>query len=229
MQQAETSVSRHRHAVSWPVTQGGRGRLATAKPLSPPAARAPTLGGSRRCGCAVPHPLVRGRLGPNYDVRSVIHSRQLARHGADVDPAAVNVAKAHQPKGEHEEAPPRRGGRPCDQDGDRSPTADGPSPRAFGHRILKVPFPPCFRQPTNITKYTGETNHAVWLENFWLACWAGGADDDYFIIQYLPICVGEYVRVWLKFLPPNSNCKWVELKQVFIGNFQGMYMRPENF
>jgi hypothetical protein len=48
--------------------------------------------------------------------------------------------------------------------------------------------------------------------------------DDYFIIEYLPICVGEYVQVWLKFLPPNSIRSWAELKQVFLRNFQGTYV-----
>jgi hypothetical protein len=71
-------------------------------------------------------------------------------------------------------------------------------------------------------------NPAIWLEDFCLVCQAGGANDDYFIIRYLPICVGEFVRAWLEFLPPNSICSWVELKQVFVVNFQGTYMRPGN-
>jgi hypothetical protein len=66
------------------------------------------------------------------------------------------------------------------------------------------------------------------LEDFQLACRPGGADYDYFIIQCLPICVGEYVRAWLKF-PPNSIHSWAELKQVFVGNFQGMYVHLKNF
>jgi hypothetical protein len=83
---------------------------------------------------------------------------------------------------------------PCDQDGDRSPSLDDPGPWAFGCRIQKLPFLPRFRPPTNIAKYTGVTNPAVWLEDFRFACRDGGADDDYFIILYLPICVGENVR-----------------------------------
>jgi hypothetical protein len=56
---------------------------------------------------AAHRPLVRSWLGPNYDAHSIIHSRQLARHSADVDRAALDVDEAYQPKGEHEEAPPR--------------------------------------------------------------------------------------------------------------------------
>jgi hypothetical protein len=92
-----------------------------------------------------------------------------------------------------------------------------------------VPFLPCFRPPTNITKYNGETNRAVWLEDFQLTCRAGGTDDDYFIIQYLPICVGEHVRAWLEFLPSNNICSLAELKQVFIQNFQGTNVPAGNF
>jgi hypothetical protein len=36
-------------------------------------------------------------------------------------------------------------------------------------------------------------NPAVWLEDFRLAYRAGGVGDDYFIILYLPIYVGEYI------------------------------------
>jgi hypothetical protein len=66
------------------------------------------------------------------------------------------------------------------------------------------------------------------LEDFRLACRAGGAHDDYFIIQYLPICIGEHVRAWFKFRLPNNIRSWVELKQVFIENFQEMYVHPGN-
>jgi hypothetical protein len=48
-------------------------------------------------------------------------------------------------------------------------------------------------------------------------------------MHYLPICVGEHVHAWLEFLPPNSIHSWAELKQVFIGNFQGTYVHPKNF
>ena len=49
---------------------------------------------------------------------------------------------------------------------DRSPSPNGPGPRAFGQRIWRAPFPPCFQPPTNIAKYTKETNPGIWLEDF---------------------------------------------------------------
>ena len=68
-------------------------------------------------------------------------------------------------------------------------------------------------------KYIGDTNPDVWLEDYRLACRAGGASDDRFIIQYLPICLGENVRAWLEFLPAGSIGSWADLRKVFIGNF----------
>ena len=95
----------------------------------------------------------------------------------------------------------------------------GLGPRAFSQHIRRASFPQRFRPPANITKYTGETNPGIWLEDFRLAYRAGGVDDDYFIIQYLPICVGEHVRAWLEFLPHNIIHDWADLKRVFVGNF----------
>ena len=62
-------------------------------------------------------------------------------------------------------------------------------------------------------------NLGIWLEDFRLAYRAKGVDDDHFIIQYLPICVGEHVRAWIEFLPPDSIYDWADLKRIFIGNF----------
>ena len=53
------------------------------------------------------------------------------------------------------------------------------------------PIPVRFRVPPNITKFSGHTNPDVWLEDFHLACRAGGADDDLFTIQYLPLYLAE--------------------------------------
>ena len=87
-------------------------------------------------------------------------------------------------------------------------------------------FPQRFRPPTNITKYTRETNLSIWLEDFRLACRAEGVDDDHFIIQYLPICMGEHVLAWVEFLLHDSIRDWADLKRVFIRNFLGTYVRP---
>ena len=63
----------------------------------------------------------------------------------------------------------------------------------------------------NIVKYTVDTNTGVWLEDYRLACRAGEASNDRFIIQYLHICLGENVHAWLDFLPADSIGSWVDL------------------
>ena len=69
---------------------------------------------------------------------------------------------------------------------------------------------------------------SIWLKDFRLVYRAGGVDDDYFIIQYLPIYVGEHVQAWLEFLLPYIIRNWADLKRIFIGNFQGTYVCPGN-
>ena len=40
--------------------------------------------------------------------------------------------------------------------------------------------------------------------------------------------MGEHVRAWLEFLPPDSIRDWADLKRVFVINFQRTYVRPGN-
>jgi len=68
----------------------------------------------------------------------------------------------------------------------------------------------------------------VWLEDYRLACRAGGATDDLFVIQYLPIYLADSARAWLEYLPPCCIHTWADLKQIFVCNFQGIYKHPGN-
>jgi hypothetical protein len=61
-----------------------------------------------------------------------------------------------------------------------------------------------FRVSNNIVKYDGKTNPNIWLEDYCLACRAGGADDDLFIIQFLPIYLVDMAKVWLDHLPRKT-------------------------
>jgi hypothetical protein len=54
-----------------------------------------------------------------------------------------------------------------------------------------MPFPMRFHAPLYIVKYYEDTNPAIWLEDFFLTYQVGGADDDLFIIQYLPLYIAE--------------------------------------
>jgi hypothetical protein len=60
----------------------------------------------------------------------------------------------------------------------------------FGSNIREMCFPKHFRAPNNIVKYDGTTNPSVWLEYYNLTCRIGGADNDLFIIQFLPHLLG---------------------------------------
>ena len=112
---------------------------------------------------------------------------------------------------------PCRGGRyDCGEDRSLSPNL--PGPQAFGRHILNVVFPPRYRPSTNILKYSRETNPGLWLEDYWLACQAGGADSDSFITCTLPLFLANSARTWLEHLLPNRIQSWVDLKEIFVGN-----------
>jgi hypothetical protein len=91
-----------------------------------------------------------------------------------------------------------------------------------------VSFPQRFRQPTSIDKYNGETDPRVWLNDYRLACQLGGATTDEVIIRNLPLHLTDSAQTWLEHLPASQIHNWDDLVRTFVGNFQGMYMRPEN-
>jgi hypothetical protein len=91
-----------------------------------------------------------------------------------------------------------------------------------------VPFLAQFLQPANITKYSGEMNLELWLDDYHLAWQLGGVDDDRFIICNLPLFLADSVRAWLEHLPTRHIHNWADLVKVFVGSFQGTYVRPGN-
>ena len=112
---------------------------------------------------------------------------------------------------------PHRGGR-YDSGEDRSPPGP-PGPRVFRRAIHSAHFLARFRQPANLTKYSGETNPELWLADYHLACQLGGADDDLLIIRNLPLFLSDLVQAWLEHLPPLQIHNWRDLVKVFVGNF----------
>jgi hypothetical protein len=85
-------------------------------------------------------------------------------------------------------------------------------------------FLKCFWVPNNIVKYDDKTNPNIWLEDYHLACRASRADDDLFIIQFLPIYLANTARAWLDQLPRSMINFWEDLKEIFTGNLQGTYV-----
>jgi hypothetical protein len=70
--------------------------------------------------------------------------------------------------------------------------------------VCDVCFPKHFQATNNVIKYDCKTNHNVWLEDYHLACRAGGTDDSLFIIQFLPIYLADMARAWLDHLSRNT-------------------------
>jgi len=122
---------------------------------------------------------------------------------------------------------PRRGGR-FDPEHDRGESPEPPGIRVFSREIRTAPFPPRFRQPTTLVKYSGETDPAVCLNDYCLACQLGGATDDTVIIRNLPLPLADATRTWLEHLPADQIHNWANLVQIFVGNFQGTYVHPGN-
>ena len=96
----------------------------------------------------------------------------------------------------------------------------------FSREIRTAPIPPRFRQPATLVKYSGETDPQVWLDDYRLACQLGGASNDAMIIRNLPLHLADSARTWLEHLPANQIHDWDDLVDVFVGNFQGTYVRP---
>jgi hypothetical protein len=79
-----------------------------------------------------------------------------------------------------------------------------------------------------IIEYYGRTNPNVWLEDYCLVCRAHEADDDMFIIEFLPIYLADSARASWDHLLRNIINSWENLKEIFTDNFQGMYVWPDN-
>jgi hypothetical protein len=59
-------------------------------------------------------------------------------------------------------------------------------------------------------------------------CQLGNATTDEVIIRNLPLHLADLARTWLEHLPPSQIHNWDNLVCTFVGNFQGMYVRPGN-
>jgi hypothetical protein len=68
----------------------------------------------------------------------------------------------------------------------------------------------------------------VWLYDYHLASQLGGATTDEVIIRNLPLHLTDSARTWLEHLPPSQIHNWDDLVRTFVGNFQGMFVRPGN-
>ena len=167
MQQAESSASRMRSkALEQP---GGTARQDhEASVHTPPAGK-----GKAAVAPSAKAPSVHDRIG-----RPPARERLLDTRGHAEDGDARYIVSGRK-------YTPRRGGR-FDPEHDRGESPEPPGTRVFSREIRTAAFPPCFRQPTTLIKYSGETDPAVWLNDYRLACQLGGATEDVVIICNLP-------------------------------------------
>ena len=97
---------------------------------------------------------------------------------------------------------PRQGGR-FDPEHDKGESPEPPDTRVFSREIRTASFPPRFRQPTTLVKYSGETDPAVWLNDYRLVCQLGSATEDAVIIRNFPLHLADATRTWLEHLPAD--------------------------
>jgi hypothetical protein len=161
-QQAESSASRQR------PERGRAGAPSTHGPNPPPP-----LQQGQGDGVGAVASAVKSRLEPHRDVRHTIEARRRAESIVNNDD---NCSRHNDDRG-------RRRRHDSDDDRERSWSPNQRGPLAFGRSIHDAKFPSRFRAPTNIPRYNGDTNPSVWLEDYRLACHAGGATDDLFVIK----------------------------------------------
>src|SRR6185312_7081092 len=209
VQQAESSASRIRSKA--PELPGGTAHQDhEASVHTPPAAK-----GKAAVAPGAKAPSVHDRIG-RPPARERLHDTH--GHAEDGDARYIIGGRKYTP---------RRGGR-FDPEHDRGESPEPPGTRVFSREIRTASFPLRFRQPNTIVKYSGETDPAVWLNDYRLACQLGGAAEDAVIIRNLPLHLADATRTWLEHLPAHQIYNWADLVHIFVGNFQGTYMRPGN-
>jgi hypothetical protein len=204
-QQAESSASRQHSEHGWAGAPSAHG-------LNPP----PPQQQGKGDGVGAAASAVKSHLGPHRDARHTIEARRRAE---SVDNNNDNRSLHNDDRG-------RRRRHDSDDDRERSWSPNQRGPRAFGRSIRDAKFPSRFRALTNVPRYNGDTDPSVWLVDYRLACHTGGATDDLFVIENLLLYLGDSARTWLEHLPCDKIQDWKDLHRVFIGNFQGTYMRP---
>ena len=150
VQQAESSASRM-HSVASAKADGVAQQDHEASVRTPPANGAKAL-------------TVHDRVKMNL-VKDRLRDTRGNAHDGDARNVLNQKKKDSAAHGYH----PRRGGR-YDCKEDRSPSPEPPGTRVFSRAIRAAPFPPRFRQPTTLTKYSGETDPGLWLNDYRLAC-----------------------------------------------------------
>ena len=97
--------------------------------------------------------------------------------------------------------------------------------QAFSPGLRTVWWPTKFK-PGPIESYDGSTNPVEFLQIYTTTIEAAGGDEKV-MANYLPTVLKGSARTWLVNLRKGSIYSWEELCDVFQGNFQGTYKRPQ--
>ncbi|KAF8705709.1 hypothetical protein HU200_030904 [Digitaria exilis] len=221
-QQAESSASRLRRSSASKGERGGESLVRSPRPNG--RARAQSRGDYHRDMArhhvGEPRAPEAGTLPARVPAISRLRDTRGAINGGD---ARNTLNQIRQREG----ARTHQRGR-TDVGWNRDAVSEPAGTRVFSRNIRTAPIPPRFRPPTTITKYSGETDPRVWLNDYRLACQLGGATDDDMIVRNLPLHLADSARTWLEHLPPNRIHDWNDLVETFVRNFQGTYVHPRN-
>ena len=164
------------------TTEGQRVHSALRGLLETAAVQQAKSSASRRRGDASKQPSVHDRLrGPSMHDRlrapSVhdllrapsVHDRLDDQREAQNGHHVGSRRRRHDHDGAARGYQLHRGSR-YDSGEDRSPSPRPPGPRVFSKAVRSARFLARFRQPANLSKYSGETNPELWLADYRLAC-----------------------------------------------------------
>ena len=96
--------------------------------------------------------------------------------------------------------------------------------RALGPELRNARYPVPFK-PLLVEKYDGSTNPEEFISLYSSVVVAAGG-DDVVKANYHPMCLTGTARSWLMNLPADTIHTWKQLRDTFVGNFQGTWTRP---
>lgn len=113
----------------------------------------------------------------------------------------------------------------ADYERDHPSGSSSSGPLCFSWYIHSAVIPLQFRLATGISKYSGNSKHETWLDDYRVAVQIGGGNDEV-TMKHLLLMLEGSARAWLNQLPPSSIYCWEDLHRVFVKNFEGTYKRP---
>ena len=96
--------------------------------------------------------------------------------------------------------------------------------KALGAELSNARYPMPFKS-LPVEKYDGNTNPEEFISLYNSMMMVAGGDEAV-KANYLPMCLTGTARSWLMNLPEYTIHNWKQLRDTFVGNFQGTWTRP---